>query len=672
MNHFLSRDTLIPFAEMTPAEVEPAIDKALEQAEAELEKLLQTPERTFATILALDEIVERLERPMGFVGHLKSVKDSPELRDAYNAVLPRYATFMTRLSHNAELWELVKEIDASPEAQALTGVRKRHLQKTVEEFVRSGADLPEAQKARLEEINIEGSRLGAKFSENTLDATNAFELLVSDEADLAGLPDLAKNQARASAEAKGLTGWRFTLQAPSFVPFMTYAENRDLREKMYRAFTSRASDGEFDNRDIIVQELSLRREFADLLGYATFADFVLEPRMVGAGGKALEFVRGLTERTRPHWQQEVAALEAFAKDRSYPELEPWDVSFVAEKLRLTNYDFDEEALRPYFPLGQVVQGMFEITESLFGVSVSRHENPQVWHEDVEYYDIHDAEGVHIGSFYADWFPREDKRGGAWMNSLITGGPTPAGFEPHIGLITCNFTPPQGDKPALLTHDEVLTTFHEFGHLLHHCLGRVEVKGRSGTNVPWDFVELPSQIMENWCWEKGALDRFARHVDTGERIPQDLFDKMRAARTFMAANSQMRQLSFATVDLQLHTAYDPERDGPVVPYAVRVMEAFAIRPEFAHNSFLTSFSHIFAGGYSAGYYSYKWAEVLDADAFTRFLEEGLFNPETGRAFLETILSRGDSDAPDVLFRNFMGRDPDPEALLRRNLGLGQAA
>lgn len=669
MNTFLSRDVLIPFAEMTPAEVEPALDEALKRAETDLAALLQTSERSFATILALDDLVERLERPMGFVGHLASVKDSPELRDAFNAVLPRYTAFMTRLGLNGALWQLVQETAASPEVQGLTGVHKRHLEKTVEEFVRDGAQLPEDKKARLEALNIEASRLGTKFSENTLDATNAFELLLTDEADLAGLPESARTLARASAEAKGQEGWRFTLQAPSYVPFLTYGENRALREHFYRAFTSRAGDGEFDNRELIVRLLELRRERAELLGYETHADYVLEPRMVGSGLGALTFVRSLTERTRPYWEDEVKGLEAFAKTLGLSDLEPWDVGFVAEKLRQQNYAFDEEALRPYFPLDRVVQGMFEIAETLFGVTVTRSENPQVWHEAVEYYDLHDAQGVRLGSFYADWFPREDKRGGAWMNSLITGGPIEGGFEPHIGLISCNFSPPQDGKPALLTHDEVVTTFHEFGHLLHHCLGHVEVKARSGTKVAWDFVELPSQIMENWCWEREALDRFARHVETGETIPQVLFEKMRAARTFMGANAQMRQLSFATVDLLLHTEYEPERDGEIVRYAQRVVEAFAIRPKFARNSFITAFSHIFAGGYSAGYYSYKWAEVLDADAFTRFQNEGLFNPDTGRDYLGTILSQGDSDTPDVLFRNFMGRDPDQEALLRRNLGVG---
>jgi len=670
MNPFLSRDTLIPFAEMTPDGVEPALDEALTRAQRELDAIIAASDRGFATLLELDALVERLERPMGFVSHLTAVKDSPELRRAYNAVLPRYTAFMTRLSLNGALWRVIKEVAATPEAQALTGVRRRHLEKTVREFVRAGADLPGNQKARVEEINIELSGLSQRFSENALDATNAFELVVTDEAELSGLPESAKRQARANAEARGISGWRFTLQVPSYLPVMTYAENRDLRRTMHRAFTNRAGGGDFDNREVIVRTLALRWERAKLLGYETHADYVLEPRMVGSAAQALTFVRSLTERTRPYWQEEVVALEAFAETLGLSDLEPWDVSFVAEKLRQQRYAFDEEELRPYFPLDRVLAGMFSIAEETFGITVTRRENAQVWHPDVEYYELQGADGTHLGSFYADWFPREDKRGGGWMNPLLTGGPRDGGFAPHVGLIACNFSPPEGGNPALLTHGEVQTTFHEFGHLLHHCVSRVTVPARSGTNVAWDFVELPSQIMENWCWEKGALDRFARHFESGAPIPDELFEKMRAARTFMAANAQMRQLSFGTVDLTLHIDYDPETGGDVVAYSQKLMEPFAIRPEFAHNSFITAFSHIFAGGYSAGYYSYKWAEVLDADAFTRFQAEGLFNPETGRAFVETILARGDSDAPEVLFRDFMGRDPDPEALLRRNLGLGE--
>jgi oligopeptidase A len=673
MNPLLSREPLVPFSAVRPEHVEPALEAALGEAQAALEALVEAPgPRTFDTLLALDALVERLSRTMGLVSHLVSVKDAPELRAAYNAVLPRYTAFLTRLPLHEGLWRAVKAVAESPQASRLEGVERRHLEKTVQEFRRAGAELGEADKARLEAMSVELSQLGAKFSENTLDATNAFELLLTDEADLAGLPESARAQARSSAQAKGLSGWRFSLQAPSYVPFMTYAENRALRETMYRAYMNRAGEGEFDNRGVIERILALRRERAQLLGYRDHADYALEPRMVGSGARALAFVEGLAERTRPYWQREVAELTAFAETLGLSDLQPWDVAFVTERLRRERYAFDEEVLRPFFPLDRVLAGLFELTETLFGVRVTRRDNPEVWHPDVAFYDLHDLSGTHLGSFYADWFPREDKRGGAWMNPLITGGPAAGGFEPHVAVIAANFSPPEGGRPALLTHREVQTTFHEFGHLLHHCLSRVAVRARAGTNVAWDFVELPSQILENWCWERPALDLFARHVDTGETIPEELFQKLRATRTFAGASAQMRQLSYGTVDLQLHVTYDPARDGDPVAFAQRVMEPFAIRPEFAHNSFLTAFTHIFAGGYAAGYYSYKWAEVLDADAFSRFQREGLFNPETGRAFVEAILSRGDSAPPEALFREFMGRDPDPEALLRRNLGLAETA
>jgi oligopeptidase A len=390
MNPFLSQDVHIPFAEMIPEEVEPALDEALARAQSELDALVAAPERSFTMVLELDALVERLGRPMGFVSHLTSVKDSPELRRTYNEVLPRYTAFMTRLSLNPGLWNVIKEVAATSEAAALTGVRKRHLDKTVQEFIRAGADLPDDQKARVEAINIELSGLSQKFSENTLDATNAFELVITDEAELAGLPESAKRLAKAAAEAKGQDGWRFTLQVPSYLPVMTYAENRALRETLHRAYTSRAGGGDFDNREIIVRTLALRRERAELLGFETHADYVLEPRMVSSAAQALAFVRSLTERTRPYWQEEVGALEAFAETLGLSDLKPWDVSFVTERLRQQRYAFDEEELRPFFPLNRVLEGMFSIAEETFGVTVTRRDNPQVWHEDVDYYDLHDA------------------------------------------------------------------------------------------------------------------------------------------------------------------------------------------------------------------------------------------------------------------------------------------
>ncbi len=679
MNPLRSRDFTIPFHEIAAEHVEPGIKEALAEAEASLTALVQDrgPRSYANTIGALDELTECLGRVVTVAQHLTSVINTPELRAAYNAVLPEFSSFFAKLPLNEGLWRAVKSFAESDEAAALTGVRKRHLDKTVQDFVRAGADLPEEDKRRAEAISVELSRLQTKFSENVLDSSNAFELVLSDPADLAGLPQSATDQARASAEERGQEGWRFTLQAPSLLPFLQYADNRELREKMHSAFVNRASDaafdgGAFDNRPLIGRILALRREQAALLGYRDFADYRLEVNMVGSGKEAADFVRELTEGTRPYWQGEVAEILEHARMLGLGDLKPWDLAYVTEKLRQARYAFDEEALRPYFPLESVMAGMFEICRRLFGIEVKERPMGAVWHPEVTFYDLFGEDGVHLGSFYADWFPREEKRAGAWMNAFITGGPSEDGFAPHLGLMIGNFSPPAQGKPALLTHNEVQTIFHEFGHLLHHCVSRVEVPGRAGIHVAWDFVELPSQIMENWTWEREALDLFARHHDTGEPIPDDLFERMRAARTFAAASLQMRQLSFGTVDLGLHIDYDPagdgdpeSRQGEVTAYAQELMRDFAVKPEFADNNFIAAFSHVFAGGYAASYYSYKWSEVLEADAFSRFKAEGIFNRETGRDYLNAILSRGDSAEPAELFREFMGRDPDPAALLARN-------
>ncbi len=676
MNPLLSRDFRIPFDKIKPEHIEPGVREALTQAQKDLDALTAFPGvRTYEnTIQALDTLEERLDRAVGLAYHLTSVVSSPELRTAYNAVLPEFSAFYAKLPLNDALWRAIKEYSETSEAKALTGIRKRHLDKLVQSFVRAGADLPTDEKSRAEAIKIELSQLHTKFAENVLDATNAFELVVTDEAELSGLPDSALRQARASAEAKGLEGYRFTLQAPSLVPFLQYADNRELRQKLQSAYVSRASEGETDNRALLEQILKLRRELAQLMGYKDFADYRLEVNMVKTGDAAVDFERELFEKTEPFWREEVKELTEFARTLDIDNLQPWDTSYVSEKLRQSKYDLDAEALRPYFPVNRVLQGLFEIAGRIFGISVTERDIDEVWHPEVKFYDIHGENGTHLGSFYADWFPRESKNGGAWMNSFITGGPRRANneegdgeFEPHLGLMVGNFSPPQEGKPALLTHREVETTFHEFGHLLHHCLSRVEIPARAGTNVPRDWVELPSQIMENWTWERGALDLFARHYETDEPLPDELFRKMQAAKTFMAANMQMRQLSFGTVDLSLHIDYDPEAHGDAISFGQRVMEPFSIKPEFAHNSFLTGFTHVFTGSYAAGYYSYKWSEVLDADAFSRFQNEGIFSRETGRDYVDAILSRGDSADADELFREFMGRDPDVGALLRRNLG-----
>lgn len=671
MNPLLTQGPRIPFDRIRAEHVVPAVREALARAERELQELIDEPgERTYENTMArLDALDEHLSRVVYPVSHLLGVMDTPELREAYETVLPEISAWDARLPLNPGLWSAIKAYAATAEARTLTGVKRRHMDKSVREFVRAGADLPPGDKARVEALRVELSTLQTQFSNNALDSTNAFDLVVTDPDDLRGLPPTAVAQARAAAEAKGVAGWRFTLHVPSYQPFVQYAENRELRRRMYEAYMNRASGGEHDNRPVVARILEARRDLAAVLGYRDFADYRLEESMAHDGARALAFEEDLTERTRPYWERETEELAEFAREElGIERMEPWDTAFAAERMRRARYDLDEEELRPYFPMDSVLAGLFEIARRLFGVTVTEHPIPEVWHPEVRFYDVHDEEGTLLGSFYADWFPRESKRAGAWMGGLITGGPTPGGWEPHLASLTGNVSPPEGERPALLTHREVKTIFHEFGHLLHHVLSRVEVASRGGTNVSRDWVELPSQIMENWTWEREALDLFARHWETGERIPDELYRKMLAARNFMAGTFQMRQLSYGTLDLYLHVHYRPERHGDVIPYAQEVMSRFVVRPEFARNHFLTAFTHIFGGGYAAGYYSYLWAEVLDADAFTRFQREGLFNREVGRDFVNAVLSRGDGADPRELFREFMGRDPDPAALLQRNLGV----
>jgi oligopeptidase A len=672
VNPLLEIQFRVPFDQIRAEHVEPAIQQLLEEARKNQAVLsASTGPRTFEnTLLALEALTEKLDWAMGVIRHMESVCTYPELRASYNAVQPEVSLYYTNIVLDPGIWRILKEYSATDEAKSLTGVRARFLKKTMDAFRRSGADLDDEGKKRLQVIEVELAQVTTKFAENVLDATNAFELIIPDEAGIAGLPPSAVEAARESARAKGMEGWRFTLQAPSYTAVLTYMDSRATRETMYRSYTTRATEGAHDNRGLLVRILELRRIKAHLLGYRDFADLVLEDRMAKNSERALQFIREMHDRTQEFFDKENTNLQAFRKQLEgpdAPELQPWDISYYAEKQREALYEFDEEELRPYFELDKVVEGMFDLVSRLYAIRVREEQGIPAWDPAVKTYSIVDADGVTLGSFYADWFPRENKRGGAWMDALLTGGPEDARFRPHLGLICGNLTPPVGDKPSLLTHREVETVFHEFGHLLHHCLSRVEVRSLAGTNVAWDFVELPSQIMENWCWERPSLDLFARHYKTGELLPQDLFEKMRRAKTFRAANAQMRQLSFATTDLALHTQYLPERDGDVIEYSRKLMQPFVSTPLPADYAMIASFTHLFASpvAYAAGYYSYKWAEVLDADAFTRFQASGVFSSETGAEFRDRILARGDSEDPAELYRSFMGRDPDVTALLRRS-------
>ncbi|HKU40948.1 MAG TPA: M3 family metallopeptidase [Polyangiales bacterium] len=657
-NPLLSIAHPIRFDQIRAEHVQPAVDQLLAESRERLTALEKSdvPLTYDTTLAALEDATYALERAMTVVGHLESVATTPELRAAYNAVQPQVSALLSSIPMSAGLFRMLDGYAQTDEARRLDPTRARFLSKTIDWFKREGAALSDADKARLEKLNVELTEITTRFSQNVLDSTNTFELIVEDKKQLAGLPERAISAARASAEQKGRSGYRFTLQAPSYMPLVTYLDDASIREQVYRAMNTRATQAPHDNRELVARILELRREKASLLGHKDFVDLVLHDRMAKQGERAHAFVADLEARTRAAFEQENAELRAFAGR----DLNPWDVPYYSEKQRLARYAFDEEELRPYFPLERVLSGLFEIVTRLYGIVVDEVHDLPVWHDSVRAFRVRDSDGSLIGYFYADFFPREAKRDGAWMNAFLTS-------EPHVGLICANVTPPVGDTPALLGHREVETVFHEFGHLMHHMLTRVSVRSLAGTNVAWDFVELPSQIMENFCWEREALDLFARHYQTGERIPDALWEKMRRARTYRGGNDMMRQLGFAMLDLELHRSYQPQRDGAVTEFARQLMSRFAPAPLPERYAMVLGFGHLFAHpvGYAGGYYSYKWAEVLDADAFGRFAREGVFSRDVGRAFRDRILAQGDSRDPMDLFKDFMGREPDLRALLARS-------
>ncbi len=683
--------------------VKSGIEEALMEAQKNIDDISSQDNEqvTFgSSFLALEKATEGVDLAWGVVNHLDAVCNSPELREVYNELLPQVSEFYARIPLNAELWSILKNLSQSNEVNKLTDVEKRFLEETLAEFREQGADLYIDLKNRFEDLEKELAQITQKYSENVLDSTNAYELVLDDELLLEGLPPTAKEAARLDALKKGFGSeeeprWRFTLHYPSFLPALKYLENDSIRKKLWEASTGIGNSSPYKNDDLIWKCLELREEKAKLLGKNYFADLVLERRMTKNGATALGFVDDLHRRIKVAFDKECEELEIFKAQktgRSQEHLEPWEVAYWSEKLRRERYDFDEEDLRPYFSIDPVINGMFSIAEKIFGIKISEREviyvegsdnnkniNPdtfppwgkpiEVWHPEVKYYDVFDQDKRHLGSFYADWHPREPKRSGAWMNSFITGqiNKSDNRRDPHLGLICGNLTPSVGDKPALLTHDEVSTIFHEFGHLLHHTLGEVEIKSMNGTNVAWDFVELPSQIMENWCWERESLDFFAQHYVTEEKIPDELFEKMKRARNFQAARQMMRQLSFGKMDLELHMNYSKFFGGDLDAILNEMLVDYNPPSKTTPPSIIRRFTHLFASslGYASGYYSYKWAEVLDADAFTRFKKEGVLNPKVGHEFKEKILSKGNAENPSKLFKDFMGRDPELSALLIRD-------
>jgi oligopeptidase A len=660
----------IPFGEIGATHVVIAVRQILEDAGAEIEDLVSVESSpTYAdTMGRLDAALERVKERTAPVTHLLSVAETPELRKAFNEVLPEITEFWTRVSLNEGLWTRIRAFADTDEAAALPQIARRHLATTLRDFRRSGADLSTANKEKLSAIRLEISRLEYKFSENVIDATNSFSLLIEDGGRLEGVPAPDCEEAWRKGAEKGLEGWLLTLDYPSVEPIIKHACDRELRREMYTAFVRRCAEGEFANGEIMAELLRLRRQLAEVLGYSDFADYRLEDHMAKTGERAFSFVEDMTQRTRPYWERDLADLREHACLRGLSELEPWDGAFVAESLRRARFDIDDEVIRPYFPLDRVLDGMFDVVRKVFGLVVREKKIPEVWHQDVRYYELfREDDGTLLGFFYADWHPRPDKRQGAWMNDLRTGGPRNGGFEPHVGIIAGNLSPPKGDVPSLLTHTEVQTVFHEFGHLLHHLTSTVPIAPRAGINVAWDFVELPSQIMQNWTWEEEALSLVSGHYETGEPLPKNLYERLRRARTFLGGWQQMRQLSLGHLDLRLHRDHPDEVTEDLMSYIEGLFKEYAPSSKFTRMHAATSFTHLFSGGYAAAYYSYLWSEVLDADAFGRFRREGIFNREVGKAYLGAILTRGDSDEPEDLFREFMGRDPDLQPLLDRNFG-----
>jgi oligopeptidase A len=693
MNPYLNESFHIPWSELKPENIVPDMTLALKRAESEMETIRNLPpeEIDFASIpLQFCQAQEELSEAWNIVSHLDQVRNSEALREAYNEMLPKVTAFGTKVLLDQTIWNQVKVFAGSPEAQSLDDQEKRLLDELVADFVEAGADLSEDKRRRLEELSTELAQATQKFSENVLDSTNAWQKNIVDESLLEGLPPSAKIAALETAKQKEMDGWLFTLHAPSIMPIMKYLADSSIRKEFWEASSKIGWEGEQDNTDLIRTILELRQEKAVLLGKKDYADVVLERRMAGSGARADEFVSDLKEKTTLAFGRENDQLIAFKGEKTGDTdelLEPWEHSYWSEKQMKEKYDFDEEDMRPYLPIDSVLSGMFSLATKIFRLRIEERStshngqpaNPvqgderqpiDVWHPEVKFYEVFDSKDHrHLGSFYADWHPRPDKRSGAWMNYFKMGlpGDTDSPRGPHLGLMCGNMTAPVDGKPALLTHYEANTVFHEFGHLLHHLCAEVKFKRLSMGTVPWDYVELPSQIMENWLWERESLDLFARHHETNEPIPVELFDKLVRARNYHAGFMQMRQLFLGKMDLLLHRKLIIEGYENLEDALEPLIKDYRAKLKTIPPTIARQFGHIFSDpvGYACAYYSYKWSEVLDADAFTRFKKEGILNPETGMSFRECILSKGNSKPAEELFRDFMGRDPDPHALLERS-------
>lgn len=675
-NPLLDFSDLPRFDLIQPEHVKPAIESLLANGRALIERLTaDTTPATWADFAgALSDGLEPFGRAWGIVGHLHSVNDIPVWREAYNEMLPEVSGFYAELGQNLKLFDKYKALRKSGSFSALTVEQRKIVDNEVRDFRLSGAELPEDQKPRFQAIMEELSQLSAKFSENLLDATNAFAEVITDEAQLAGLPDDAREAAKTAAEKADHEGWRFSLQAPSYGPVMQYADNRDLRARMYRAYATRAAefdDGsskpEWDNTPVMQRMLELRQEEARMLGFNNFAEVSLAPKMADTPAQVLAFLRELAAKAKPFAAKDIAELRACAKDElGIADFQPWDAAYVSEKLLQKRYAFSEQEVKQYFIEPKVLGGLFKVIESLFNVHVKPDRAP-TWHEDVKFFRLETPAGDLVGQFYLDLYARETKRGGAWMDEARSRRRTAHGIQKPIAYLNCNFARPVGSKPATFTHHEVITLFHETGHGLHHLLTRGEELGVSGIHgVEWDAVELPSQFMENYCWEWDVLQGMTAHVESAAPLPRELFDKMLAAKNFQSGMMAVRQIEFSLFDMLLHSDFDPNSGSTVMDLLNTVRQEVAVLLPPAWHRFPNSFSHIFGGGYGAGYFSYKWAEVLSADAYAAFEEAGNpFDATVGKRFLDEILSVGGSRPAIESFKAFRGREPSVDALLRHS-------
>ena len=674
-NPLLDFSGLPRFSEIQPQHVRPALDQLLEELRDRKEKLFgEIAEFTWKSFVQpmedMDEMLHRMWTP---VSHLNAVMNNESLRTVYNECLPLLSEYGTELAQDERVYAAYRQVSERKDFPTLSPAQQKIVNNALRDFRLAGAELNEKDKQVFKQNQKRLAELTSKFSENVLDATNAWEMVLTDEKQLAGLTEFAVNMARQNAEQHGYTGWRFTLDGPSYISFMSYADDAELRKKMYEAFMCRASDqgpdaGKWDNAPVILEILQLKKRQAELLGYRNYAEVSVVSKMADSVDQVMEFLEELATRSVEPARREFASLKEFAKKNyGVDEINSWDVPYYSEKQRIALHNISQEELRPYFPEQKVLDGLFEILNRLYGFAVRERKDIATWHKDVRVFDIVAPDETVRGQFYLDLYARPHKRGGAWMDDCISRKRKPDGsVQVPVAFLVCNFSGPVNGKPALFTHNEVTTLFHEFGHGLHHMLTRVDYVGVSGINgVPWDAVELPSQFMENWCWEREALDLISSHYETGETIPDSLYQRMHAAKNYQSAMQMVRQIEFAMFDMRLHSDFDPFGKQTVQDLLQEVRDKVAVMTPPPFVRFQNGFTHIFGGGYAAGYYSYKWSEVLSADAFSKFEENGVFDRKTGQQFLENILEQGGSEEPSVLFRNFRGREPTIDALLRHS-------